>query len=224
VAISLTRHLPESHRFEQPHAPAPRWHRNRFILLATSGLLVNMLVAPASFFRNRYLKDVRGYSAARISGFVLVTNTPGAVGIVAGGRLADVHGRRKVGAFALLVSTVGAVAMFAWSGASMWLASAVTSIVGAAAVPALGVYGAELFPTGHRGRANGLITALGLVGSSLGLLAVGSLVDRGQSYGAAMALMALGPVIVVGLVLLLYPETAHRDLDDINPEDRVEGS
>ncbi|HEX9258864.1 MAG TPA: MFS transporter, partial [Acidimicrobiales bacterium] len=221
VAVSLTRHLPESHRFGQPHAPAPAWHRNRFLLLAASGFLVNLLVAPSSFFQNRYLKDVRGYSAAKISAFVLATNTPGGLGIVAGGRLADVHGRRRVGAVALVCGAVGNVVMFAVGGPPMWVAAALGSVVGGAAVPALGVYGAELFPTGQRGRASGLISALSLIGSSLGLLAVGELVDSGRTYGLAMLLMGLGPIVVAALVLALYPETAHRELDDINPEDRM---
>ena len=41
------------------------------------------------------------------------------------------------------------------------------ALIGGAAVPALGVYGAELFPTGNRGRANGLISVLSLIGSSV---------------------------------------------------------
>jgi hypothetical protein len=35
-----------------------------------------------------------------------------------------------------------------------------------------------------------------------------------------MAVMAAGPVIVAGLVLARYPETARLELEDINPEDR----
>jgi hypothetical protein len=34
-----------------------------------------------------------------------------------------------------------------------------------------------------------------------------------------MALLAIGPLIVAALVLTLYPETAHRELEELNPED-----
>jgi MFS family permease len=221
VAVDLHRRLPESRRFELPHAVAPSFPRRRFLLLAASGFLANLLVAPASFFQNRYLKDVRNYSAAQVSAFVLATNTPGGVGIVVGGHLADVHGRRIIGAVALTGGAVATVVQFWVGGFPMWLASTTGAIVGGAAVPALGVYGAELFPTGHRGRAGGLISALSLVGSSLGLLLVGWLVAQGASYGPVMALMALGPLAVAVLVLVSYPETAHRELEDLNPEDRV---
>jgi MFS family permease len=100
----------------------------------------------------------------------------------------------------------------------------VAALVGAAAVPALGVYGAELFPTGNRGKASGLISMLSLVGSSIGLLGAGWALDRAIGYGAVMAVLAIGPLVVAGLVVLLYPETAHRELEDLNPEDRMDGA
>ena len=88
-------------------------------------------------------------------------------------------------------------------------------------MPALGVYSAELFPTSLRGRANAAITVLALVGSR-------HRSDRGGCDGGpvgslrpGMALLAVGPLIVCMLVLSLYPETAHRELEDINPEDAV---
>jgi hypothetical protein len=40
-----------------------------------------------------------------------------------------------------------------------------------------------------------------------------------------MLTFALGPVIVAALVAVKYPETAHRELEDINPEDaHLQGS
>jgi hypothetical protein len=35
-----------------------------------------------------------------------------------------------------------------------------------------------------------------------------------------MAILALGPLAYAALVVVAYPETARRSLDDINPEDR----
>jgi MFS family permease len=223
VAWDLHRRLPETRRFMAPHITAPALQRKRFALLAASGLLTNLLIAPASFFNNRYLRDVRGYSASKISLFNLVTNTPGAVGVVAGGKLADVHGRRVVGAVALVAGTIFTVVQFSVGGWPMWLASTAGALIGGAGVPALGVYGAELFPTGNRGRANGLISVLSLVGSSAGLLLAGWAIDRAFGYGALMALLAIGPLVVAGLVVLRYPETAHHELEELNPEDLMDG-
>ena len=50
-------------------------------------------------------------------------------------------------------------------------------VIAGAAYPALAVYRAELFPTGNRGRAAGLVTAASLVGGVIGLLALGALLD-----------------------------------------------
>ncbi len=184
-------------------------------------MLLNLFVAPASAFQNRYLKNERGFSASRISLLTLLTNTPGGIGIIAGGRLADMRGRRIVGSVALFGGTICTVWFFFASGWTMWLASTIGAIVGAASVPALGVYSAELFPTSLRGRANAAITVLALIGSGIGLVAAGALSDRWDRFAPGMALLAVGPLIVCMLVLTLYPETAHRELEDINPEDAV---
>jgi predicted MFS family arabinose efflux permease len=223
IAWDLWRRMPETRRFEAPHLTSPPLQRRRFVLLAASGLLTNLLVAPQSFFNNRYLKDVRNYSAAKISLFTLCTNTPGAIGIVAGGKLADTRGRRLVGATALAGGSVFTVIQFSVGGWPMWVSSTFAALIGGAAIPALGVYGAELFPTGNRGKASGLISMLALVGSSIGLLGAGWALDQTIGYGTVMAILAIGPLVVAALVVVLYPETAHHELEDLNPEDRVDG-
>ena len=95
----------------------------------------------------------------------------------------------------------------------------VGSLFAGLTVPALRVYGPELFPTSLRGRANGIIRLLAVVGATVGLVAAGVLSDEVGDIGRALALLALAPAIVVVLILTLYPETAHRELEDLNPED-----
>ena len=112
------------------------------------------------------------------------------------------------------------VAMYLSQGWALWAFSIAASIIGAAAVPALGVYGPELFATTARGRANGLITVLGVTGSAVGLLVVGALSDRSGGLAAAMPVVALGPALLAVLIVVAYPETAHLELEEINPEDR----
>jgi MFS family permease len=93
--------------------------------------------------------------------------------------------------------------------------------IGGIAYPALAVYRAELFPTGNRGRAAGLLTAAALLGGVVGILLVGALRDAGVAYGSAIAIVALGQVVVVAVVLAAFPETAHLELEVLNPEDAV---
>jgi len=227
VGILLTwyvgRNLPESHRYEVAHQRAPaKPHPRRVVLLAASGFLLALFTAPASQFQNDFLRDEHGFSALQITLFTLATSTPGGIGVLVGGRLADLKGRRVVGAVAVAGGVSLTVVMYLASGWGIWVASAVGSIIGAAAVPALGVYGPELFPTSSRGRTNGIITTVGVVGSSIGLLVAGTLSDRFDSFGPAICLLAIGPAILAVLIIVAYPETAHLELEEINPEDRVD--
>jgi MFS family permease len=117
------------------------------------------------------------------------------------------------------LSTVLLVGSFSVGGAAMWALALFGGILGGAAYPAFTVYRTELFPTGNRGRANGFVTALSLAGSSIGLVVVGGLVDRGWSYGEAMLLVGGGQLLAALIAYLAYPETAHLELEQINPQD-----
>ena len=206
---------------DAPDTAAAQRRRRRLALLAASAFLIAMFAAPASGLRNDFLKDEREFSAAAISLFTVVTNTPIGLGIFAGGYLADRRGRRPVGAAGL----VAGAAFVAWAyftdGAALWLLTLAGGVLGAVAVPALAVYGPELFGTYRRGRANGLLVTVGVAGSALGLLVAGWLSDSLDGrLGPALALLAAGPLAVAALVVWKYPETAGQELEDLNPEDR----
>lgn len=222
VVLAVSRRLPESRRFVTPHIEAPMaGHGRRFWLLAVSGFFLAVFAAPVGQFQNEFLRDERGYSAAAVSLFVVATSTPAGIGIVVGGRLADVYGRRLIAAVGIVGGTVGAVLMFASSGAVMWAWAIVGGMVAGLVVPALQVYRPELFPTSLRGKASGVIETITLAGSAAGLLAAGTLDDRWGGFAKPMAMLALGPLAVSVLILVAYPETARQSLEDLNPEDRV---
>jgi MFS family permease len=219
VAVDISRRLPETVRYARPHVINPPLDRHRFAALATVAACLNFFVAPASFFQNRYLREVRGFDASRIALFTLTTATPAALGLVVGGRLADIRGRRHLIAVAIPIATVLTVLSFVVGGAPMWLFAFGGGFVGGIAYPALAVYRAELFPTGNRGRAAGLLTAAALLGGVIGILLVGALRDAGLGYGSVIGIVALGQVVVVAVVLAAFPETAHLELEALNPVD-----
>jgi MFS family permease len=219
VAVDIARRLPETRRFERPHVVAPRLDRGRFAVLAAVALLTNLFVAPASLFQNGYLEDVRGFSATQISIFTLATATPAGIGLVLGGKVADVRGRKLLIATVLPLATVLGVVSFSIGGPVMWGATFLAGTLGGVTYPALAVYRTELFPTGNRGRAAGLLTATALLGGIGGLLLMGALLDRDWSHGHVMAILASAQFIVIVVVLRWYPETAHRELESLNPED-----
>jgi MFS family permease len=160
-------------------------------------------------------------TAATISLFVLVTSTPAGIGIVAGGRLADTRGRRVVGATGIAVGTLLIALSFTLDDVWMWLAATVGGIFAAALVPTITVYGPELFPTSLRGRANGIVATVAMAGSVVGLFAAGHLQDALGSFGRALGILAVGPLIMAVVILLWFPETARRELEDLNPEDQL---
>ncbi len=192
------------------------------ILAMASGLVAfigNLFVATASIFQNEYLKDVRGFPAWQIALFTTVTAAPASIGLIVGGRLADARGRRLLAASMIPLGTALLVTSFAVAGVGMWVSAAFGGILVALAYPAMAVYRAELFPTQRRGRAASIITAASLMGGSIGLIAGGVMVDHGLSYGNMMSILAIGPLLVGFIVLVSYPETAHRELEELNPQD-----
>ncbi len=203
-----------------PTRPGRQVDWRRFALLSTSGFLWSFFLAPAAQFLNEFLRTERGFSGAEIAVFVLATNTPGGLGIIVGGKLADRHGRRILGAVGVAGGVAFTVIAYLSWGWPLWLASVAATLVGALAVPALAVYGPELFPTSQRSTANGGLQVVSVAGSSIGLLLAGWLADRLGGLGPAMAVLAVGPALLVVLILLRFPETARRELEDLNPTDR----
>lgn len=214
--------LPESRRFTRRHASAHfAGHGRRLALLASTTLALAVFSSPASQLQNEFLRDRFDFSAVRITLFTILTVTPGSIGIVLGGRLADRRGKRLVGGIGLLAgAALTAVQYVAPNEATTWAASAVGSIVGGLAVPALAVYGPELFPTALRTKANVAITTAGVGGSVLGLVVAGRLADR-WSLGPAIAVLATVPVLAALVLIPRYPETAGRELEELNPEDAM---
>ena len=222
LILNVARRLPESRRFLARHPEVQiAGHGGRLWLLAVSGLLINLFIAPQSQFNNQFLRTERGFTGGGIALLTLVAGTPAVIGIVVGGRLADLRGRRLVGAVALLGGASCTVAYYFSNGPAMvgWLLAG--NIVSAASIPALGVYGPELFPTSLRGRANGLVSLCALGGSAAGLALVGTLGEHFGRLGPAMSILAVGPLLVAVLILVAYPETAGRELEELNPEDRL---
>lgn len=215
------RHLPESRRFERHRARADdapvesrRVHGGRFVLLAAMFFLVNVFVAPASQLQNDYLRTEHAFSGTLVAVFVLATSTPGGIGVLVGGRLADIRGRRAAIVPGLLAVGVFNAVFFAVAGPPLWVASLLGSVLGGTSVPAMGVIAPELFPTAHRGGVRGALTAIAVGGSFLGLVFAGAVVDS-RGYSTAFAALAIAPVVAAALAFAI-PETRGRELEELN--------
>ena len=238
LVLFCARRLPESRRFapsetagrDAPRAVAARAGRpgdsdrrrrraRRLLLLGCGALLFSLFAAPASQFLNEFLRSERSFSAGNISVFQLSINTPAAIGVLIGGRFSDVRGRRRIGALGLVAGAAFTVLRYMEGGWPMWMWGVLASIFGAASVPVMGAFGAELFGTSNRAGSNGLITVMGVVGSMIGLQIVGRFTDAGGEFGHVFAMIAGAPLVVALLILFAFPETAWRELEDLNPED-----
>ena len=244
VAARLTRRLSETTRFtkhkvegsrrkktRKTGSHAPRTLKARGVRVGgrfrTQGVILvvaflgNVFLATASIFQNRYLKDVRGYSAALVAAFTLFTTIPSALGLVFGGRLADDYGRRLIAATCIPVGAMMIALSFVAEGPLMWLCAVVGGVFAATAYPAMAVYRGELSPTAKRQTSSFLVTVSALLGGSVGLIAGGTLIDHHWSYGTVMLMFSSVSVVIAVMVWVFYPETAHRELEELNPEDAV---
>lgn len=241
VAIDLTRRLPETRRFERHAERTARadarltastastvetspstsstWSRRRLAIQMSVAFFGNLLIAPASFFQNAFLKNDRGFSASMVTVFAFATATPAVIGLVVGGRVADRRGRRRLAATCVPLGGLLLSTTFWLGGPLMWSTAIAGAIFASTAYPALAVYRTELFPTGHRGQAAFLILASALVGGSISILTTGALLDRGVAHGPIMSALFGGSIVVALIVWRTYPETAHRELEEMNPAD-----
>jgi MFS family permease len=231
AAWACARHLPESARWEadddsrRRRPPEDRrWSpslRRRLIVLGAGAFLLALFDTPGGQLQNQYLRTQRHWSAAHISVAEQITGTIGGAGTLVGGRLADTHGRRPVAAVAVGLGTAAVLAEYLTGGVALYGWMTIGSLLGYALVPALAVLGGELFPTAQRGRAGGVLTVLAAAGGVVGLAGTGLLAGVIGTIGPALAVMAVGPAVLVVLIVLAYPETAGRRLEDMNPGDEV---
>ena len=196
---------------------------HRLLLLGGALFLLSIFTTPASQFLNEYLRDERDFSGVQLVAFQLLTNTPAGISLYLAGRWADKRGRRQIAMVALLGMAAFTALKFSAAGWPMWGWGLGSSLFAAAMVPVIGVYGPELFATSQRGRSNGILTVIGVAGGALGLLLVGQLAERWDSFGQVFAIFSVAPLAVIALVFFLFPETAQQELETLNPTDKAPG-
>jgi putative MFS transporter len=131
------------------------------------------------------------------------------------GKLLDVIGRRKGAAVILLSTAAGVLGSYTLSGFLPLTISLTFAVVGVSAVlTVLNAFTTELFPTELRSSAfawsNNLI---GRIGYWLSPFIIGEIAES-TGWGPPLRLTAIFPVLALGLILWLLPETRGKELED----------
>lgn len=226
------RSLKESRRFEamtdaeraEPKSLFRIWstpYRKRVLQLAVIWALTYVCTATAITFWKEYASaapPAHGphMTAEQVGGVITVAAVAAMPLVFLAGKLLDWVGRRLGATIIFLVTAGSVVAAYTLDEPGVALTLGVVgAIFGVSAVlPVLNAYNTELFPTHLRGDAFAWSNNIfGRVGYVLAPLAVGAAAER-FGYGPAVAVTAVGPVLALGLIVWLLPETSGRELED----------
>ncbi|NQV07516.1 MFS transporter [bacterium] len=190
-----------------------------FWAIAGLSFALSAFTGPGANFILLRLNDL-GWNQAGASNLLLGTSTPAvAIGLLVGGKAADIIGRRPTEMVSILVGVAGALLFFftdtAWvGGIGLFL-----SVGGASAFsPALSAQRSELFPTGIRATAGAWVVNAAIFGGLFGF-SIGRLVI--DSIGVPVTMAVLGGILIAASSLIwVMPETKGTHLvdpDDIDP-------
>ncbi|WP_412541393.1 MFS transporter [Longispora sp. K20-0274] len=174
-----------------------------------TGLLINRLGGFAIIFLAIYLKDIRGLSTAATGLVIGLHGAGGALGVLAGGVLADRWGRRRTmllahSTAAVLMMAVGLSTTSVAIGVTATLLGVATQLGGPASVAAI----TDVVPEPQRLPAFNLLYWAFFGGAAVAALLVGVLAD--VSYLLLFGLDAAATLVAVLIILVKVPETLVR--------------
>lgn len=227
----FVRYVPETTRFQQHRSErathtgglqalvAPMRvlfskHPLRALGLSLCGFLVAAAALPAFQLSGYFTQAKLGWTPAQYSTMVIVGGAVGILGNLAAGRLGDAFGRKPVG-FALLALFPGAAYAFfhggAWVVAAAWVPLVFCYMGGRVILRTLST---ELFTTSHRGAAAGVFTVMEALGAVAGLLGMHLYGTKNLAHIADTVSSISLLVLAAACLLLLFPETRERELDE----------
>lgn len=230
VIIPLRRILPESRRFEieaqagerptrpwEPFGELFRAYPGRLVMMLSVAFLGAMGGQSAGVFLPKFLQEAHGYSPANVSALFFIGGGLGILGNIVAGRLSDRFGRRTMGALFMFLAPFLTIWIYTAPGFSVAIAWTLELFFDVASGTILSAYSAELFPTSHRSTAGSALAVAGTTGGALGLLLEGVLYRMTGSHWIAVRYLTVFWMLAPA-IMLLFPETAGRELEAISPE------
>ncbi len=182
-----------------------------FYLLAGMAFFVAAFASPAfDFVLERLINDLE-WSTSSARWLLVVFSGIGTIGLLVGGRVADVIGRRTTSVIAMVLGVAGGVAFYFVSTGPLLAVAVFLGTLGATMLtPAFASQRSELFPTRIRATAAGMITNVAIVGALFGFV-IGALVVDSIGLPRTVAVLGAGVLVAIYLELQL-PETRGKDL------------
>ena len=190
-------------------------HRRRVLELGAIWFLSYVCTNNAVTFWKEFALAERGLTHGQIGLIMTVAALVSMPLIFFAGRMLDAIGRKPGAAVIFGATTVGVFGAYTFHGVVPLLVSMTIGIFGINAVlTVLNAFMTELFPTEARGSAaawsNNLI---GRIGYCLSPLAIGQVVGQ-YGWALPLRLTTIFPLLALGLIFLLLPETNARELED----------
>lgn len=214
----LIRRLGESRAYRKPARRPPLREALRgglaryFWPMAGVSAALSAFTSPAANLALVRMENELGWSAGTASLMLAATSAPGVtIGLLAGGRMADLVGRKPTEVAAILIGVVGGAGFYFTEQPVLMGIAIFFAMVGSFAfTPAFGSHRAELFPTRVRATAGAWLSNAAIVGGLGGYVAGRWVVD---AWGIPRTIALLGGILLASALLVtLVPETKGREL------------
>ena len=190
-------------------------HRRRVLELGAIWFLSYICTNNAVTFWKEFALAERGLSHGQIGLIMTVAALVSMPLIFFAGRMLDAIGRKRGAAIIYLATAFGVFGAYTFHGVVPLLVCMTIGIFGINAVlTVLNTFMTELFPTEARGNAAAWSNSLiGRVGYCLSPLAIGQVVEQ-YGWALPLRLTTVFPLLALGLIFWLLPETNARELED----------
>jgi len=187
--------------------------RDQRIYLLLPGLLAPGIIITAMFFHHLSLATAKGWSYTWITGSYIIYAGATSVTSLLVGQLIDRLGAVRLVPFMLVPLALAMLVVAIFNNPfAVWLYMVLLGLSVGIAHTSVSAMWAEIYGVAHMGAIKSLVAALGVFGTALGPVSMGSLMDKGLSMEQVCLLFA--GYAVIGMVLMVI---AFRRKTDETP-------
>ena len=186
--------------------------------LRACGMVLASTLSAAGFvvvysFIAYYLLSYHQQEPWQYSGMLILCGALVLPATALSGRLADGYGRRAVGFSFLAAFPLFTFLLFRGPSSMLYFSLVLVLFSALSGTLIIRAFATELFPTAYRGTSTGLIIIMETIGAGTGLFFIGLLTKAGAEL--VVVIPAISAVTLVSaFILLLFPETGSRELEE----------